>query len=230
MTKRRTIRIAFSFILVLNFSILKAQVQQESVMNEISYPFLNKLIDTARKYYPKVQSYTHRLNIADINIRKAKLSWFDLFNFTFLYSPNNSTTLVNPSFLNGYQVGLYFNVASLFTKSKNVKQAQEEKAIAKLEQEQYLLNLDLEVKTRYFRYITEQTKLKMMTAATVDAENSVKNLRIKFERSEDTFENYSRALLVYADRRQSTIEAEGAVLIARSALEELICKKLEAIN
>ncbi|NCI45549.1 TolC family protein [Sediminibacterium soli] len=208
---------------------LQAQ-ESVNVNDEVSYPFLGKLIDTARKYYPKMRSFDHRINIANSNITKARLSWFDIFTFSYLYSPNNSTTLVNPSLFNGYQLGMFVNIGSLITKPHNIRQAREQLAISKLDKEEYNLNIEAEVKMRYFRYVKELTMLKAMSQGLVDAENAMKQLRYKFEKSETTFEEYSRSLLVYADRRQSVIESQGALLVAKSSLEELVVKKLEDIK
>jgi outer membrane protein TolC len=216
-------------ILLLYSGTVRSQ-SQESVMTEVSYPFLNRLVDTAKKYYPKMRTFDHRVNIANGNIKKAKLSWFDLFTFSYLYSPSNSTTLVNPSFLNGYQFGIFFNISSFFVKPQNIRQARDELAITQLEREEYHLNLEAEVRMRYFKYVQELTLLKVMSQALVDADNAMKQVRHKFEKSEETFDNYNKSLLVYADRRQAVVIAEGAVLIAKSSLEELICRKLEEIN
>ena len=200
------------------------------MLPDVSNSFLNKLIDTAKKYYPRVRSFDHRMNISMDNIKKAQISWFDLFTFSYLYSPNNSSTIVNPSTLNGYQFGVFFNIGNLLTKPHNIKQARDELAITKLQQEEYMLNITAEVKSRYYRYIQFVTLLKMRTLAAIDAENLVKMMKYKFEKSEETFEDYNRAITSYNDRRQSIIQSESDVLTAKSFLEEMIGKKLEEIN
>jgi outer membrane protein TolC len=203
---------------------------QDSMMPDVSNSFLNKLIDTAKKYYPRVRSFDHRLNISMDNIKKAQLAWFDLFTFSYLYSPNNSSTLVNPSTLNGYQFGIFFNISTLLTKPHNIKQAREELVITKLQQEEYILNITAEVKSRYYKYIQNVTLLRLRTMAAVDAENVMKQLKYKFEKSEETFEDYNRAVTSYNDRRQSIIQSEADVLVSKSFLEEMLGKKLEEIN
>lgn len=200
------------------------------MLPDVSNSFLNKLIDTAKKYYPRVRSFDHRMNISMDNIKKAQISWFDLFTFSYLYSPNNSSTIVNPSTLNGYQFGVFFNIGNLLTKPHNIKQAREELAITKLQQEEYILNITAEVKSRYYRYIQFVTMLKIRTLAAIDAENLAKLMKYKFEKSEETFEDYNRAITSYNDRRQSIIQSESDVLTAKSFLEEMIGKKLEEIN
>lgn len=212
-------------VLVFSFS-AKAQ---ESMMPDVSYRFLNKLIDTAKKYYPKNKIFNHRVTIARDNVKKAQLSWFDLFTFSYSYSPTNTTTIITPS-LTGYQFGFYFNIGNLLYKPHNIKQAREELAIAKLDKEEYNLNIEAEVKNRYFVYIQQLTVLKIRTQSSQDAESVVKQIRYKFEKGEETFENYNRALISSSDQKKSVIDAEGAVLIAKSNLEEIVSKKLEEIN
>lgn len=203
---------------------------QTSLLPDINYELMYKMIDTAKKYYPKVMAYNHRAVVATENIKKARLTWLDLFSFSYLYSPNNSSTLVNPSVLNGYQFGIFLNISSLFTKPHNIKQAKEELAISKLEKEEYMRTLETEVKSRYFKYVQAQTVLKIRNQSTLDAENILNQIRHKFEKSEDSYENYNKFSVEYADRRQASIEAETQLLIAKSSLEELLCKKIEEIN
>lgn len=221
--------ICLGLVLSLYTNTIRAQ-ESLSVTDAINVEYLNRLIDTAKKYYPKMQTFDHKIKIANANIRRAQNSWFDMFTFAYQYSPNNSTTLVNPSILNGYQLGLYVNLGSMFMKPPAIKQAKEELAITKLEKQEYNLNLETEVKVRYFTYIKQLTMLKSMTQGLIDAENAMKQVKYRFEKSEDSFENYSKSMLTYSDRKQLVIEAEGALLIAKSNLEELLCKKLEDIR
>gem|GEM_PF-274341 len=229
MRKTHFLKYCFTIFLLFNFIDTKAQIA-ESMMPDVSYPFLQKLIDTAKKYYPRVQILEHKTNMAVENVKKAKLSWLDLFTFSYLYSPNNSSTLVNPSILNGYQFGVYLNFAAPFIKPHNVKYAKQELAITKLEKEEYLLTIEAEVKLRYFKYIAAKAVLKARNQAAIDAENAVTMLRHRYEKSEDTFENYSRYLELYNERKYNVIEAESFALTTKSSLEEMVCKKIEDIK
>jgi outer membrane protein TolC len=203
---------------------------QESMIPEVSQEYIQKLVDTAKKYHPRLQAFDHRAIIATENIKKAKLSLLDFFTFSYVYSPNNSSTLVNPSVLNGYQFGIFFNISALFVRPHNIKQAKEELVISKLDKSEYARNLEAEVKARYFRYLQAQVVLRVRKQAVIDAENILKQIQHKFEKSEDSFENFNKFSVAYADRRQSAIESEGTMLIAKSYLEELLGKKIEDIN
>jgi outer membrane protein TolC len=218
-------------VLFLLFMTLRsAAYAQDLLSEEISYTLMHKLIDTAKKYYPKMNAFDHRVNIANSNIKKARQSWYDIFTFSYLYSPNNSSTLVNPSLLNGYQLGVFVNIGALINKPQNIRQAKEQLAIDKLAKDEYMLNIEAEVKIRYFRYVKEITMLKSMTRALVDAEAEMKDVKYRFEKSETSFENYNKVILAYEDRKHSVIETQSAVLIAKASLEELTVKKLEEIQ
>ena len=203
---------------------------QESMMSEVSYPFLEKLISAAKNNYPKIKAYESRVRISEENIHKAKLDWFNIFTFTYLYSPNNSTTLVNPTLLNGYQLGFFTSVGNILQKPGAVKVAREEYNIAKLDQQEYNLNIEAIVKQRYFTYLQHLTILNWRTKTIESAESAVKDLKYKFEKGETTFEEYNKALGYYANSVQFKLESEGAFLIAKANLEEITGKKLEDIK
>lgn len=212
---------------------LTASAQQASVpsmLPEVSYPMLQKLVDTAIKYYPRIKVYEHKVNAATVNVKKAKLGWFDLFTFSFLYSPNNSTTLVNPSILNGYQVGAFFNLGSLLQKPSLIKQAKEELSSSQYERDEYYVNLTALVKERYFLYIQQVALLKLKLNAETDAQSNLEMTKHKFEKGEMTLDDYNKALSNYVDHNQAKIESEGSLLVAKASLEELVGKRLEDIH
>jgi outer membrane protein TolC len=203
---------------------------QQSMLPDVSYPYLQKLIGVAKVNYPKVQAFQHKVSVAKINVNKAKLNWFDVLTFTYQYSPNNTTTLTNPSYLNGYQFGVFINVGSLLQKHPNVKIAKEDLTIAKLEEAEYELNIEAMVKQRYFLYISQLALLRVKTQAASDAEAALKDVKYRYEKGEALFDDYNKSLINYSDKVESKIETEGAMLIAKSSLEEMLGKKLEEIN
>ena len=64
----------------------------------------------------------------------------------------------------------------------------------------------------------------------LDAEAVLKQTKYRFEKGEETFENYNRSLMLIAENRQKITEAEAALLTAKSRLEELIGVTLESVN
>ena len=217
-------------LLVIIFMLVgSVAMSQESLMKDIDTVYLRKLIDTAKAYYPKVKTFNHSLVIAQENIKKAKISWFDLLTFSYSYSPSNTTTIVNPT-LSGSQVSLYFNVGNLLLKPHSIKQAKEQLAIVQLNKEEYDLSIEAEVKARYYRYIQQLGVLKVQQETALDIESLVKQAKYKFEKGEEKLEIYSQLIVQYNEQRQIILTVEGAVLTAKSSLEELLCKKLELIR
>ena len=202
---------------------------QESIYSEISYPFLQKLIDAARTNYPKMKGYDVRLLMAQDNITKAKRTWYDMLAFSLAYSPTNTATLAG-LVLTGYQVSLSINLASLLQKPYNIRQTKNELTLVKLDKEEYYINLEAEVKARYYKYIQQLTLLKLQSRTTIDIEANFKQIKYKFEKAEESFENYNKAMIGLTEQKQNIIASEGSLLVAKSALEAIICKKLEDIK
>jgi len=229
--KRIPVMLKTKLILFLLFLLTFASGNaQESMMPDVSKTYLDKLVAAAKATYPKMKTYDYRADVAKANIQRSKLSWFDVLSFSFLYSPNNSTTLVNPSVLNGYQVGMYVNFGLLMQKGPAMKQARAELEIVKAEKDEYNLNIEALVKQRYYLYIQQLSLLKLRTTAAIDAESTMKEMKYKFEKGEETFQTYNNVLLAYNDHIQSKIETESLLLISKSNLEELLGQKLEDIK
>ncbi|MEI6584908.1 MAG: TolC family protein [Sediminibacterium sp.] len=202
---------------------------QESMMQDISNPFLAKLIDTATKYYPQVKVLQRRMNIAEINLRKTKLSWYDVLSVSAYYSPTNSSNINMPT-LTGFQVGFNVNIAALIQKPFLIKVAKEDVEISKLGQQEYTILLASDVKTRYIKYVQSATILRIQTGIAIEAESVLKDIRYKFEKGETIFENYSKALVFMSDNKKSVIDAESNFLVAKTSLETIIGKKLSEIQ
>ena len=60
-----------------------------------------------------------------------------------------------------------------------------------------------------------------------DAESILKAARYRFEKGEETLQNFNIALMALSTQNQGKIEAEAQLLIAKAYLEEIIGKKLE---
>ncbi len=217
-------------IFILLLFVFTGSRAQESMMPDVSYPFLEKLIAAARINYPKVKIYQRKVKEAKLNIQKAQLAWFNALNLTYLYSPTNSVTLVNPTYTGGFQFGVFFNVGALLTNGPNVKSAKEELKTAQLDENEYALSLEATVKNRYFTYVQQLSLLNWKIKDMQNSESTVKDLKYKFEKGEETFENYNKSLAFYSNLVQSKIQAEAALLIAKSNLEEIVGEKLESIK
>ncbi len=80
-TKRRCLSVLVACFLLLNTKELKAQ---ESMIPDLSYPFLEKLIYSAKQNYPLTAANLRKVNFANYNLKKAKLSWFDFYSIGLL--------------------------------------------------------------------------------------------------------------------------------------------------
>ncbi|WP_276359324.1 TolC family protein [Daejeonella sp. H1SJ63] len=213
--------------IVLQISYTRAQ---ESMMTEISYVFLEKLIATAKENYPRMNSFESRIKSAKTTVGQEQLSWLDAFSFSYIYNPNNTLNVIVPQFFNGYQVAFNVNLSSFLQKPGNVKQAKESVKIARYDLEEYHLTLETEVKRRYFAYIQAMSNLRLQSKISSDALNISREIKTKYEKSEATFEQYSMSQMSYSGALQSKITAESNFLIAKASLEELLTKKIEEVQ
>ena len=227
---RFCMKVLFKPVLVLLFFFSAYNLRaQESMMQDISNTYLAKLIDTATKYYPQVKVLQRRINIAEINVRKNNLSWYDVFSVSAYYSPTKSSNINLPT-LTGFQVGFNVNIAALIQKPFLIKVAKEDLEISKLGQQEYAILLASDVKNRYIKYVQSATILRIQTGISIEAESVLKDIRYKFEKGETIFENYSKALVFMSDNKKSVIDAESNFLIAKTSLETIIGKKLSEIQ
>jgi outer membrane protein TolC len=208
---------------------------QPSLLNDVSYLYLNKLIATAKENYPRLKVYTSQIASAKSDLSGAKTSWLDPFSFQYVTRSNDqaNTTPVNittADILTGYQFGFSINPGTLLSKPSQIRKAKENVKIAEFNQAEYNLTLETEVKRRYFLYLQYKNSLLPTTNAYLDAESNYKSIKNKYQRSEVTFEDYNAASIAYNQAVQTKIEVETNFLTAKADLEELTVKKIEEIN
>lgn len=203
---------------------------QETMMTEISYVFLEKLIATAKENYPRMNSFEGRIKVAKTTLGQEQLSWLDAFSFTYLYNPDNTLDLGAVRLFNGYQVAFNLKLSALFQKPGNVKQARESVKLAQYDLDEYNLTIETEVKRRYFTYVQALSNLRLQTKLSSDALNVSNDFKTRYEKSEITFQQYTLSQMSYSGALQSKIAAESNFLIARASLEELLTKKIEEIQ
>lgn len=203
---------------------------QESMVPDVSYLFLEKLLATARENYPIIKQYEIQEEIGELNIKRQKLDWLSPFNVSYLTQPNNTINFVDPRFFTGYQFGINVNFADILQKPLNVKTTKKQLELTQNYGKQYANNLELEVKKRYFTYIQQLNNVKLYTKSLQDAQGLLNDLKLRYERGEVTFQLYSEGLISFSTISQSKIEAEAGLLIAKAAIEELTVTKLEDIK
>lgn len=225
-------RVALLLILLMLLTGYLPTLGQDAITieDELSFELLDKLIATARTNYPRGQAYESRVDIAEKGVKKARLSYFDILSFSYLFSPSNQAAALNPNMLTGYQFGFFANVGSLLQKPTVIRQARDELKVIEKEKEAYELTLEADVKRRYFEYVKAKALYRVVAQSVLDAQGVAEDVKYRFEKGEVTFETYNQALLDKTNRLQTKISYAGDVLIAKSSLEELLGKKLEEIQ
>ena len=199
-------------------------------MPEISNAYLSKLIDIAKNNYAIVKINQKKIDLANINIQKANVSWFDIFSVTLNYSPTGGSTSLNQPTLSGFQIGLFINIGNILQKPYLIKTSKEELEIAKLGKQEAITILEGEVKARYIKFVQTSVLLRVESKIAIESESVVKEAKYKFEKGEVTFETFTRALIYESDGRKKVIDSEANLLIAKASLETIIGKKLSDIK
>ncbi len=215
-------------------SIGKTSAQETSLLSDFSALYLEKLIATAKENYPRLKSFDSQVSSAKYDLSTVKSSWLEPFSFQYVTRSNqtntNSVNLTTADILSGYQFGIAINAGSLLSRPSQVKKAKELVKIAEFNLAEYNLQLESEVKRRYFQYLQNKTALSSIVNAFLDAESNFKSSRIKYEKSEITLEQYNTASIAYNQANLNRIQTEANFLISKAALEELTVRKLEEIK
>ncbi|MES2647829.1 MAG: TolC family protein [Bacteroidota bacterium] len=222
-------RIIFIF-LTSSLFFCKACICQETMIDQVDQPFLDTLIALAKRNYPRIKAFQARTEASTHTVKAQKLSWFDPLTFSYVYQPNLAVNATNPVFLNGYQFGLFLNVGGYIQKPALIRKAKAELKAVENEEAEYNINLAAEVKKRYFFYLLQVNMLRVYTKSLFDAQGMLSDISIRYQKSELSFEDYSKALIVVNGNIQSKLETESNLLTAKSALEELTGIKLDEIK
>ena len=233
MNKKSTLLLVFTCFIYVIFPSQKV-VAQESILGEVSSLYLEKLVATAKANYPRVRSLSSEVNMAKSDLSAAKISWLDPFSFQYVTRSNNanvnSVDLTTADLLTGYQVGVNFNPGILFAKPAVIKRAKEQIKMAQANADEYLVQLEALVRTRYFLYLQYQKSLVPVNNAYLDAESNVKAIKVKYQRGEASFLDYNSASITFNENFQTKLQTEANYLNAKVALEELTVVKLEYIK
>lgn len=203
---------------------------QETMVDQVDYRYLDTLIAMAKRNYPRVKFFEARTKSSEYALKAQKLSWFDPVTFSYVYQPELAVNAVNPVFLSGYQFGVFLNIGNYIQKPAQIKRAKEELKIVQSEQAEYDVNLAALVRQRYFTYLGQLTMLRVYTKTVLDAQAMMNDISIRYNKSEVSFEEYSKALIVVNGNIQSKLQTESNLLNAKTALEELVGVKLEEIK
>ena len=209
----------------------------ESFAGDVSYQFLQKLIDTAKKYYPEVKIKAAQAGIAKTSYHQAKAAWFDAISITpsYIYNPGNSINLFNTTgssttFFNGYQIAFSISLGSLISKPYLTHNAKQNLEVYELQQQEYNLSIEAQVKHLYFGYLQAAASLRLLTHAVQDAQINVEQVKHRYEEVSTTLTEYNTALTQLTTQNVGKLTAELAFYNAKVSLEEILGKRLEDIK
>lgn len=207
---------------------------QESLLNQVSELYLNKLIATAKENYPRIKTFTSQVASAKSDLTGVKTSWLEPFSFQYVARSNNSQAnlvdVTTQDILTGYQFGISINPGSLISKPSQIKRAKEQLKIAEYNQQEYNLTLETEVKQRYFSYLQAQKSLKPVNDSYLDAESNFKAIKLAYQKAEVTLQEYNSGSTAFSQAYAAKLQAEVNFMSAKASLEELTVKKLEEIK
>jgi len=203
---------------------------QESMFQDLSYTYLEKLIATAKRNYPQEKTLAYQTEIAKSSFHQASFTWLDAFSASYIYSPESSLNLTNPTAFKGYQLVATVSLGSLFERPYTIHNARIAVKIAEQNQAQYDLTIEAQVKRFYFAYIEAQADLRNKVNAVQDATTAVNQLKHTFDKGETTFQVYSEALTNLYNQNSFRVQAELALFTAKTNLEEMLGTKLESVK
>jgi len=203
---------------------------QESLINDVSYVYIEKLVAVALENFPRIKSSESKVRIAEANISRQKIGWLSPFSLSYVHSPSNSLNILNPTFFSGYQFGIFISFGSLLQTPFNVKASREELKVVKNDIAEYTLTLTTEVKRRYITYLSSLKAVQIAAKSAVDAQTSATLTKYKFERGETSLSDYNNALDRLGVQNQAKTQAEANLIIAKFGLEELLGVKLEEVK
>lgn len=223
---------SLQIVLVFLISMSVKTYAQESVIGEINYADLQKYISLAKKNYPKKKIYEAQKDAIKTGIPIAQVGYLDIFNVNYFYRPEDKSVLdpLNPYNVNGFQFSINLNLGNFIQKPFLVKRAKAEYKVAELQAEEYNLELEREVKTRYYDYIQQVSQLKINTQSAQDNKGVAESLRNKFEKGEITIDAYNQSRIAASASSSAKIQVEIAYLKAKDALEQIIGEKLTDVK
>jgi outer membrane protein TolC len=203
---------------------------QETMFQDLSYPYLEKLIATAKKNYPQMKVQQDQVDVARSTYHQSNFTWLDAFTASYIYSPQSAINATQPVIFKGYQLVATVSLGSLFERPYTIHNAKIAVKIAEEQQAEYSLTIEAQVKQYYFAYVEAQADLRNKVNAVQDAATAVNQLKHTFEKGEATFEVYNQALTNLYYQNSFRLQAELAVFTAKTNLEQYLGTKLESIK
>ncbi|GGG98332.1 hypothetical protein GCM10007415_37380 [Parapedobacter pyrenivorans] len=185
------------------------------------------------------KDYHPQRKILELNEEKARsivstqaVNFLDLVNVSYFYRPSERAALgmENPYVVNGFQFGVNLNLGAFLQKPSQIKQARIDHKISQFERQAYEIELENQVKIRYYTYIQAFNELRIKELALQDSKTFSDDLQLRFERGEVMLSDYAEAKASVSEASSAKLEVEVNYLTAKDALEELIGAKIEDVK
>ncbi len=205
---------------------------QQSIIGELNYEFLQKLISLAKENYPRNLILKVEERRAKAAVSAAKVSYLDMVSVSYFYRPEDRAALNpnNPFIFNGFQLGVMLSPGIFFQKPYEVRQAKESHEITRLQAADYDTELETLVKSRYYDYVFALNDIKTKTTEAQAAKALFDDLRLRYERGETELEPYSAARAAASSTATALAQTEINFLKAKDLLEQLVGVKLADVK
>ncbi|RZL46779.1 MAG: hypothetical protein EOP00_13950 [Pedobacter sp.] len=205
---------------------------QETIFPDVKPADLQKYISLAKENMVKKKILLAKNESIKLAIPTATVSYLDVFSVNYFYRPSDKAAIspTNPYIVNGVQYGVSVNLGAFLQKPFAVKKAKQDYKVAKLEEEDFDIQLTLEVKRRYYDYVQQLALLKINSQSLIDSKGVTESLRYKFEKGETTLDAYDQARINQTLAMTTKIQTEVVYLKSKDLLEELIGQKIEDVK
>lgn len=194
--------------------------------DQIAEDFEEFLVQLAWLNNPSNDALSYKLNIADQEIRNARLGWWEAVGVQVSYNPVTAE-IDGQSIFPEISYGAVIRLESLITTPGKIRIAKEKFKIAQTDVDQEKLRIRAETLQRYRKYQLALEILKVRTKMEEDANANFQFQSSLFTKTEASFEDYNAAYNAYHTAVESRLKAETDVEIAKIMIEEVIGIPLE---
>jgi len=213
---------------------------QESIIGEVDEPLINKYYALALQHYPLKKASDATVERSKAQVSIATMGIFDVFNAGYFYSPQQNKGLVlipgggangtNNIVNSGFQFGVNLNLGNVFSKPSVIKAAKADHKVAVAQNQEYINNLALLVKSSYYDFIAAKKQLEIASLAAKDLSSILSNAQKQFQDGIITIDIYTIAKSASTTAEVSVLTSEVTYLKAKNVLENIIGKKLEEVR
>lgn len=201
---------------------------QETILPDVNPADLDKYIQMAKEFMPKRKMQDAKVEGLKTAVSSAQVSYLDLFSASYFYRPADRVAInpTNPFIVNGMQYVATLNLGTFLQKPFAVKRAKADLKVAKLEQQDFDIQLANEVRRRYYDYVQSLAALKINTLNVQDSKGVAESMRYKFEKGEVSLDVYNQSRLISVNALTAKIQSEVTYLKSKDLLEEMVGQKI----